>query len=53
MDGSSAPFLFLVQSAGIEEQEAPKRFIVIKDKIRVENESHGHKSPHTMALKFH
>jgi UDP-3-O-[3-hydroxymyristoyl] N-acetylglucosamine deacetylase len=37
MDGSSAPFIFLVQSAGIEEQEAPKKFIVIKETIRVEN----------------
>ena len=37
MDGSSAPFIFLVQSAGIIEQDAPKRFIVIKDTIRVEN----------------
>ena len=37
MDGSSAPFLFLVQSAGIEEQDAPKRLIVIKDTSRVEN----------------
>jgi len=37
MDGSSAPFIFLVQSAGIEEQEVHKRFIVIKDTIRVEN----------------
>ena len=37
MDGSSAPFIFLVQSAGIEEQDAHKRFIVIKDTIRVEN----------------
>jgi len=37
MDGSSAPFIFLVQSAGIEEQNAHKRFIVIKDTIRVEN----------------
>jgi len=37
MDGSSAPFIFLVQSAGIEEQDAPKRFIVIKDTVRIEN----------------
>jgi len=37
MDGSSAPFVFLVQSAGIEEQEVHKRFIIIKDTIRVEN----------------
>jgi UDP-3-O-[3-hydroxymyristoyl] N-acetylglucosamine deacetylase len=27
MDGSAAPFVFLLQSAGIEEQNAPKRFI--------------------------
>lgn len=30
MDGSAAPFVFLMQSAGIVEQEAPKRFIRIK-----------------------
>ena len=47
MDGSSAPFIFLVQSAGIEEQDAPKRFIVINDTIRVENgESWAQVSPH-------
>ena len=47
MDGSSAPFVFLVQSAGIEEQDAPKRFIVIKNIIRVENgESWAQVSPH-------
>jgi len=47
MDGSSAPFVFLVQSAGIEEQAAPKRFIVIKNTIRVENgESWAQVSPH-------
>lgn len=37
MDGSSAPFIFLVQSAGIEEQDAHKKFFVIKDTIHVEN----------------
>ena len=47
MDGSSAPFVFLVQSAGIEEQDAPKRFIVIKNTIRVENgKSWAQVSPH-------
>ncbi len=47
MDGSSAPFIFLVQSAGIEEQEAHKRFIVIKETIRVENgQSWAQVSPH-------
>jgi UDP-3-O-[3-hydroxymyristoyl] N-acetylglucosamine deacetylase len=37
MDGSAAPFVFLLQSAGIAEQNAPKRFIRIKRKLRVED----------------
>ncbi|MBU2678226.1 MAG: UDP-3-O-acyl-N-acetylglucosamine deacetylase [Gammaproteobacteria bacterium] len=37
MDGSAGPFVFLLQSAGIEEQNAPKKFIRIKKKIRVED----------------
>lgn len=37
MDGSAGPFVFLVQSAGIEEQNAPKRFIRIKRSVRVED----------------
>jgi UDP-3-O-[3-hydroxymyristoyl] N-acetylglucosamine deacetylase len=35
MDGSAAPFVFLLQSAGIEEQNAPKRFIRIKKPVDV------------------
>lgn len=35
MDGSAGPFVFLVQSAGINEQNAPKRFIRIKRKMTV------------------
>lgn len=35
MDGSAAPFVFLIQSAGTEEQKAPKRFIRIKHPITV------------------
>lgn len=35
MDGSAGPFVFLIQSAGIEEQNAPKRFIRIKRKLKV------------------
>jgi UDP-3-O-[3-hydroxymyristoyl] N-acetylglucosamine deacetylase len=38
MDGSSGPFVFLIQSAGIEEQSAAKRFIRIKKKVRVEQD---------------
>ncbi len=37
MDGSAGPFVFLLQSAGIEEQNAPKRFIRIKKRVRVED----------------
>lgn len=37
MDGSAAPFVFLLQSAGIAEQNAPKRFIRIKRTIRAED----------------
>ena len=37
MDGSAGPFVFLLQSAGIEEQNAAKKFIRIKRKIRVED----------------
>lgn len=35
MDGSAGPFVFLLQSAGVEEQDAPKKFIRIKRKIVV------------------
>ena len=35
MDGSAAPFAFLIQAAGIEEQAAPKRFIRIKKRVEV------------------
>ncbi len=35
MDGSAAPFVFLIQSAGIIEQNAPKQFIRIKEKVVV------------------
>jgi UDP-3-O-[3-hydroxymyristoyl] N-acetylglucosamine deacetylase len=35
MDGSAGPFVFLIQSAGIEEQNAPKKFLRIKKEISV------------------
>src|ERR1700760_1674652 len=37
MDGSAAPFVFLLQSAGIEEQKAPKRFIRILQSVQVDD----------------
>jgi UDP-3-O-[3-hydroxymyristoyl] N-acetylglucosamine deacetylase len=33
MDGSAGPFVFLLQSAGIEEQNAPKKFIRIAQAV--------------------
>ncbi len=40
MDGSAGPFVFLLQSAGIEEQDAAKKFIRIKKEVTVR---HGEK----------
>jgi UDP-3-O-[3-hydroxymyristoyl] N-acetylglucosamine deacetylase len=36
MDGSAGPFVFLLQSAGVLEQDVPKQYIRIKKQIRVE-----------------
>ncbi len=35
MDGSAGPFVFLIQSAGVEEQNRLKRFIRIKETVEV------------------
>jgi UDP-3-O-[3-hydroxymyristoyl] N-acetylglucosamine deacetylase len=35
MDGSAGPFVFLIQSAGVVEQNATKQFIRIKEQVRV------------------
>jgi UDP-3-O-[3-hydroxymyristoyl] N-acetylglucosamine deacetylase len=35
MDGSAAPFVFLLQSAGIEQQAARKRYLRIKESVEV------------------
>ncbi|MGK0498614.1 MAG: UDP-3-O-[3-hydroxymyristoyl] N-acetylglucosamine deacetylase [Oceanicoccus sp.] len=37
MDGSAGPFVFLIQSAGIEEQSKAKQFIRIKRPVTVED----------------
>jgi len=37
MDGSAGPFVFLLQSAGIAEQSAPKRFTRVRKTVRVED----------------
>lgn len=35
MDGSAAPFVYLLQNAGIEEQKAPRRFVRIVEPVEV------------------
>jgi UDP-3-O-[3-hydroxymyristoyl] N-acetylglucosamine deacetylase len=35
MDGSAGPFVFLLQSAGIEEQDVPKKFIRVRHSVAV------------------
>ena len=37
MDGSAGPFVFLLQSAGVEEQNQPKKFIRVKRTIAVDD----------------
>lgn len=37
MDGSAGPFVFLLQSAGVKEQDVPKQYLRIKKTIRVED----------------
>ena len=44
LDGSASPFVFLIQSVGIEEQAVAKRFIRVKRRIEVrENDPSGDK----------
>lgn len=37
MDGSAAPFIYLIQSVGIEEQKIPRKFIKVLKTVRVED----------------
>ncbi|RLA46771.1 MAG: UDP-3-O-[3-hydroxymyristoyl] N-acetylglucosamine deacetylase [Gammaproteobacteria bacterium] len=37
MDGSAGPFVLMLRSAGIEEQDAPRKFIRVKRKVTVED----------------
>ena len=41
MDGSAGPFVFLIQSAGVEEQNAPKRFVRVLKPVEI-REGQGH-----------
>jgi UDP-3-O-[3-hydroxymyristoyl] N-acetylglucosamine deacetylase len=47
MDGSAGPFVFLLQSAGIEEQPAPKRYLRIKSPVEArEDDKWARFEPH-------
>jgi UDP-3-O-[3-hydroxymyristoyl] N-acetylglucosamine deacetylase len=47
MDGSAAPFVFLLQSAGIEEQNAAKRFIrIVRPVVVEEGDKWARLTPH-------
>ena len=47
MDGSAGPFVFLIQSAGIEEQPVPKRFLRIRQAVEVsDGDKWARFSPH-------
>lgn len=37
MDGSAGPFVFLLQSAGLEDQATPKKFVRIRKRLLVED----------------
>lgn len=39
MDGSAAPFIYLIQSAGIETQSVAKKFVKVKRAVRFENKA--------------
>lgn len=53
MDGSSSPFIYLLLDAGIEEQNAPKKFIRIKENIRVEEgDKWAEFKPYSRGLKL-
>ena len=54
MDGSAAPFVFLIQSAGIVAQSAPKKFLVMRESVRVGDENaYAELRPHDgFALKY-
>ncbi len=38
MDGSASPYVFLIQSAGLSEQDELKKFIKVKKEVRVERD---------------
>lgn len=53
MDGSASPFIYLLLDAGIEEQNALKKFIRIKENVRVEEgDKWAEFKPYSKGLKL-
>ena len=54
MDGSAAPFVFLIQSAGMVAQGVPKKFLVMREPVRVgDDEAYAELQPYDgFALKY-
>ena len=52
MDGSAGPFIFLLQQAGVIEQNSPKKFIKIKKLVEVIDGDKWVKFEPTTALKW-
>ena len=53
MDGSSSPFIYLLLDTGIEEQDVAKKFIRIKETVRVEEgDKWAEFKPYSQGLKL-
>lgn len=52
MDGSASPFVFLLQQAGVQELNAPKRFIRVKNQFVLKMVISGQKLCHTTVSKW-
>ena len=42
MDGSGASFVFLIKAAGVEEQDAPRKFVRVKSQLKFTPAISGH-----------
>lgn len=51
VDGSAGPFVFLIEAAGIEKQNARRRFIRIKERIHVEEGKEGESTYKSVSLE--
>ncbi len=52
MDGSAAPFVYLLLDAGIDELNCAKKFVRIKETVRVEDGDSGLNLSRTMVFRW-